>query len=71
MLNLEGTGAAEEYVLRQKLFQIPRGKTEDKKAFWEEAIAYFPLILHEPSRKRHGQQFFNCCVCIRCRGNVF
>jgi hypothetical protein len=25
--------------------------------FWEELIAYFPLILHGPHRKRHLQQF--------------
>jgi hypothetical protein len=34
------------------------------KKFCEELIAYFPLI-------QHGQQFFYCCVCIRCRGNDF
>jgi hypothetical protein len=33
------------------------------KKFWEELIAYFPLI--------RVQQFFYCCVCIRCRRNVF
>jgi hypothetical protein len=33
------------------------------KKFWEELIAYFPLI--------HVEQFFYCCVCIRCRRNVF
>jgi hypothetical protein len=82
------------------------------KKLWEELISYFPLIRHEPHRKRreqflvaagkclpsrclatiggytdrptdsplirHGphrkrcvQQFFYCCMCIRCRGNVF
>jgi hypothetical protein len=25
------------------------------------------LIRHGPHRKRHVQQFFYCCVCIRCR----
>jgi hypothetical protein len=32
-----------------------------------------PLVLmrHGPHRKRRVQQFFNCCVCICCRGNVF
>jgi hypothetical protein len=28
------------------------------------------LIRHGPHSKRHVQQFFNCCVCIRYRGNV-
>jgi hypothetical protein len=28
------------------------------------------LIRHGPHRKRHVQQFFYCCVCIRYRGNV-
>jgi hypothetical protein len=28
------------------------------------------LIRHGPHRKRRAQQFY-CCVCIRCRGNVF
>jgi hypothetical protein len=32
------------------------------KKFWEELIAYFPLI--------RVQQFY-CCVCIRCRHNIF
>jgi hypothetical protein len=27
-------------------------------SFWEELIAYFPLIRHEPHRKRHLQHFF-------------
>jgi hypothetical protein len=29
------------------------------------------LIGHGPHRKHRVQQFFYCCVCIRCRGNVF
>jgi hypothetical protein len=29
------------------------------------------FIRQEPNRKRRVQQFFNCCVYIRCRGNVF
>jgi hypothetical protein len=41
------------------------------KKFWEELVAYFPLIRHEQHRKRRVQQFFYCCVYIRCRGNVF
>jgi hypothetical protein len=31
----------------------------------------FPLVRHEPHIKRRVQQYFYCCVCIRCRGNVF
>jgi hypothetical protein len=37
------------------------------KKFWEE----LPLIRHGPHRKQLVQQFFYCCMCIRCRGNVF
>jgi hypothetical protein len=40
----------------------------NKKNFWEERIAHFLLIRYEPHRKRSVQQFFYCCVCIRCRG---
>jgi hypothetical protein len=40
------------------------------KKFWEELIASFSFIRHEPHRKRRVQQFCYCCVCIRCRGNV-
>jgi hypothetical protein len=35
------------------------------KKFWEELIAYFPLIRHAPHRKRRLQLIFFC------RGNVF
>jgi hypothetical protein len=28
-------------------------------------------IRHGPHRKHHVKQFFYCCVCIRCGGNVF
>jgi hypothetical protein len=28
------------------------------------------FIRHRPHRKRRVQQFFYCCVCIRCRGKV-
>jgi hypothetical protein len=45
-------------------------KIQNKKC-WEELIAYFPLTGHGQHRKRRVQQFFYCCVCIRCRGNVF
>jgi hypothetical protein len=39
--------------------------------FWEELIAYFPLIRQKSHRKWRIQQFFYCCVSILCRGNVF
>jgi hypothetical protein len=40
---------------------------------WEvwELVAYSPLIRHGPHRKRRVQQFFYCCVPVRCRGNNF
>jgi hypothetical protein len=41
------------------------------KKFWEEIIAYFPLIRHGPHWKRRVQQFFYCCVCICYRGNGY
>jgi hypothetical protein len=51
---------------------IPENKQEmSKKKFWKELITYFPLIRHEPHTKRCTKQFFYCCICIRCRGNVF
>jgi hypothetical protein len=31
---------------------------KDNKKFWEKPVAYFPLIRHEPQRKRRLQQFF-------------
>jgi hypothetical protein len=40
------------------------------KKFWEELITYFTFI-QGPHRKRRVQQFFYCCVCIRCGGNFF
>jgi hypothetical protein len=30
-----------------------------------------PYVRHGPHRKYHFQQFFYCCVCIRCRTNMF
>jgi hypothetical protein len=42
-----------------------------KKKFWEDLITYFSLIRNGPQRKRSGQQFFYCCVCNRCRVNMF
>jgi hypothetical protein len=41
------------------------------KKFWEEVIAYFPLMRHGTHRKRRIQQFLYCCVCICRRSNVF
>jgi hypothetical protein len=41
------------------------------KKIWEELIAYFPLIRYGQHRKRCVEQFFYCCVCIRCHDNVF
>jgi hypothetical protein len=32
------------------------------KLFWEELIAYFPLIRHVPYRKRLVQQLFYCYI---------
>jgi hypothetical protein len=29
------------------------------------------MIRHVPYRKQRIQQFFYCCLCIRCRGKVF
>jgi hypothetical protein len=29
------------------------------------------LIRHGPQERHRVQQFFYCCVCIRCRGNMF
>jgi hypothetical protein len=40
------------------------------KNVWEDLIAYFHFIRHEPHRKQRLQQFFFCCVCIRSRGNI-
>jgi hypothetical protein len=45
-----------------------RPKTKIKK-FWEEVIAYSPLIRHGPHRKRRVQLFYYC-MCIRCCCNV-
>jgi hypothetical protein len=47
------------------------GYVEERKKFWEELFACFPLIRLGPRRKRRIQQFFYCFLCIRCRGNVF
>jgi hypothetical protein len=51
---------------------IKAGKFSFKnKKYWEELMAYFPLILHQPHTERHAQQFFYWYMCICCRGNVF
>jgi hypothetical protein len=34
-------------------------------------MTYFPLIRQAPHRKWRVKQFLYCCVCIRCRCNVF
>jgi hypothetical protein len=41
------------------------------KTFWEQLIAYFPLIRHRPHRRWRVKQFFSLCMCIRCCSNVF
>jgi hypothetical protein len=41
------------------------------KKFSEELIPYFPMVRQRPHRRRHIQQFFYFCACIRCRVNVF
>jgi hypothetical protein len=38
--------------------------------FWEDLIAYFPLIRHGPHRKRSVQKFY-CCLCLCCCSNIF
>jgi hypothetical protein len=45
-------------------------QSHKNKKFWEDLIAYFPLIRYGPHIKRL-QQFSYCCVSIRCSGNVF
>jgi hypothetical protein len=43
------------------------------KKLWEKLIAYFPLILHGPHRKRRLQQFFvapGTCLASRCLATV-
>jgi hypothetical protein len=37
---------------------------EDIQKFWEQLIAYFPLIWHEPHEKWRVQDIFYCCVYI-------
>jgi hypothetical protein len=58
-----------EHPYRQSL---PGADWDDiNKKFWEELIAYFPLIRHGSHRKWRVQQFLYSCVWIRCRCNVF
>jgi hypothetical protein len=40
------------------------------KKFSKELIANSSLIEHGPHIKRCAKQFFYCCMCIRCRGNI-
>jgi hypothetical protein len=37
----------------------------------QELIACLPFIWHGPHRELRVEQLFHCCVCVRCRGNVF
>jgi hypothetical protein len=47
------------------------------KKFWEQLIAHFPFTTYwefdtiRTAEKILLQQFFYCCVCIRCHGKVF
>jgi hypothetical protein len=50
------------------IFTMPLIKNKE---FWEQLIADFPLIRHEPRRTQRLQQFFYCRVCIRCRGEIY
>jgi hypothetical protein len=50
-------------------FDYTHSQKKDKK-FWEELIAYFPLIRHGPRRNDASNNYFTV-ACIRCRGNVF
>jgi hypothetical protein len=50
---------------------LPWSKFSQKKKSREELTTYFPLIQHGPHRKRRVQQFFYCCLCIHCHGNIF
>jgi hypothetical protein len=53
------------------LFTYTRKLIREKGKFWEELIVYFLSIRHGGYRKRYTQQFFDFCVRIRCRGNIF
>jgi hypothetical protein len=55
-----------------KIVEIVQQNTDKKnRKFWEELIAYSPLTQRGQHRKRRVQKLYCCCVCIRCRGNVF
>jgi hypothetical protein len=46
---------------------------KQNKKFWEELMAYFPLIQHGPHRKRHLQQFLfpaGTCLPSRCLATI-
>jgi hypothetical protein len=47
------------------LYISDRSRASKKQEFWEELIAYFPLIRHESHRRRRVQELFSSCVCIR------
>jgi hypothetical protein len=66
----EGYGIQKEPASRTHN-KIVTSSTEKNKKFWEELIAYFPVIRHKLNSKWRVRQFFHCCVCIRCRSNVF
>jgi hypothetical protein len=41
------------------------------KKFWEELIAYFPLIRHGPHKKKDASSNYAIVAYIRCRDNAF
>jgi hypothetical protein len=51
------------------LIMITEYNTYLNEKFWEELVAYFPLIRHGSHTKR-AKQFFYFWVCIRCYGNA-
>jgi hypothetical protein len=61
----------DENSLQDLKYKFRRVVLNVKKKSWEEVITYFPLIRHGPHRKLRVQQYFFCCSCICCRGNVF
>jgi hypothetical protein len=46
-------------------------KNNSNKKFWEDLIAYFPLIRQRQHKKRRVQKFFYLCVCVVCSGKVY
>jgi hypothetical protein len=73
-VNTEIDGCKYEVLCHLFIFQFRQCElccnNVNNKKFWEELIGKFPFIRHGPHRKRRVQQFFNCCVYIRCSGNV-